>query len=294
MDEIDLIILKKMFENSRLTYRELAEITNISVSATHKRIRKLEDNKIIEAYTARPSAIALKYLSVMIIGTSNAKSLDAISKELGQHESISFIGIAGAKSLTIAAFLRDLSELQEFSSYVSKTAQISDPLVGIVNVSYHTTPEPLTSIDFKILKSLNKDSRKPVVDVADDVGLSTKTVRKRLQRMIENNVVDFSIEWSEKADKNLTTAFHLHLNEGTDIDSTIQHIYEKYNQNVIACLSFSNIPNFIMMYTWTKSTQESYEIQEKLQTEGYKDIIPYLALSSDFYDCWIDQLLRSK
>ncbi len=294
MDEIDLIILKKMFENSRLTYRELAEITNISVSATHKRIRKLEDNKIIEAYTARPSAIALKYLSVMIIGTSNAKSLDAISKELGQHESISFIGIAGAKSLTIAAYLRDLSELQKFSSYVSKTAQISDPLVGIVNISYHTTPEPLTSIDFKILKSLNKDSRKPVVDIADDVGLSTKTVRKKLQRMIENNLVDFSIEWSEKADKNLTTAFHLHLNEGTDMDSTIQHIYEKYNQNVIACLSFSNIPNFIIMYTWTKSSQESYEIQEKLQTEGYKDIIPYLALSSDFYDCWIDQLLRSK
>lgn len=294
MDEIDLIILKKLFENSRLTYRELAEITNISVSATHKRIRKLEEDKIIEAYTARPSAIALKYLSVLIIGTSNAKSLDAISKELGQHESINFIGIAGAKSLTISAFLRDISELQDFSSYVSKTAQISKPFVGIVNVRYRTTPEPLTSIDYKILKSLNKDSRKTVTDIADDVGLSTKTVRKRLQRMVENNLVDFSIEWSEKAEKNLTTAFHLHLKEGTDINSTIQHIYEKYNQNVIACLSFSNIPNLIIMYTWTKSTQESHEIQEKLQTEGYKDIIPYMALSSDFYDCWIDQLLRTK
>ncbi|MHA1107127.1 MAG: AsnC family transcriptional regulator [Promethearchaeota archaeon] len=294
MDEIDLFLLKKLLENSRLTYRELADMTNMSLSATHKRINNLVDNEIIKAYTARPSAIALKYLSVLIFGTSNAKSVDAISKELGQHENINFIGIAGAKSLSISAFLRDISELQELSIYVSKTAQISEPFVGIVNVPYITTPEPLTGIDYKILKSLNRDSRKPVTDIADDVGVSTKTVRKRLDRMIENNLVDFSIEWSEKAENNLTTGFHLHLKEGTDIDSTIQHMHEKYSQNVIACLSFSNIPNFITMYTWTKSTQESQEIQEELQTEGFKDIIPYIALSSDFYDCWIDQLLRTK
>ena len=40
MDEIDLIIIRKLLlENSRLTYRELAEITNMSVSAIHNRIR---------------------------------------------------------------------------------------------------------------------------------------------------------------------------------------------------------------------------------------------------------------
>ena len=294
MDKTDLFILKKLMENSRVTYRELAEIIDLSISYTHKRINKLVDDEIIEAFTARPSAIALKYISILIFGTSKAKSMDALSKELGQHESINFIVIAGAKSLSVSAFLRNISELQELSIYVSKTAKISEPTIGIINIPYTTLPEPLTGIDYKILKSLNRDARKPVTDIADDVGLSTKTVRKRLDRMIENNLIDFSIEWSEKAENNLTTGFHLHLKEGTDINSTIQHIYEKYNQNVIACLSFSNIPNFITMYIWTKSTQESQKIQEELQTEGFKDIVPYIALSSDFYDCWIDQLLRTK
>ncbi len=294
MDETDFFLLRKLFENSRLTYRELADMTNMSISAIHKRVKKLVDDEIINAFIARPSAIALKYLSVLIFGTSEAKSMDLLSKELGQHENINFVGIAGAKHLTISAFLRDISELQELSIYVSKTAQISEPNVGIVSVPYITTPEPLTTIDYKILKSLNRDARKPVTDISEDVGLSAKTVRKRLTRMIENNLVDFIIDWSEKAANNLTTAFHVHLKEGTDINSTIQHIYEKYNQNVIACLSFSNIPNLIIMFTWTKSTQESHEIQKELQTEGFKDIITYIALSSDFYDCWIDQLLRTK
>ena len=47
MDQIDLLIQQKLLANSRLTYRELAEITNISVSAVHKRIRKLEEADII-------------------------------------------------------------------------------------------------------------------------------------------------------------------------------------------------------------------------------------------------------
>ena len=59
MDEIDLLILRKLLNNSRLTYRELAEMTNMSVSAIHKRIKNLLDDGIISAFIARPSLIAL-------------------------------------------------------------------------------------------------------------------------------------------------------------------------------------------------------------------------------------------
>jgi len=60
MDEIDFIILKKLLENSRITYRELAEIIEMSVSAIHKRIEKLVEDGIIDGYIARPSMLALK------------------------------------------------------------------------------------------------------------------------------------------------------------------------------------------------------------------------------------------
>ena len=294
MDEIDLIILNKLLENARMTYRELAEFTNMSVSAIHKRIKNLVDNEIIETFIARPSLIALKNLIVLIFGTSKAKSLDTISKELGQHENIYSIVIASGKFLMIVGLLRDLSELQDYTSYVSNTAQFNEPTVGIVNVPYITTPEPLTSIDYKILRTLNRDARKPITDIADDVGLSVKTVRKRLDRMRENNLATFTIETSFKAENNLTTVFLIHLNEGTNINSTLQYIYEKYSQNITYILSYSNIPNFFMMFIWTKTSQDSQKIQEELQTEGFKDIIPHIFFSMKYYDCWIDQLLRTK
>jgi len=294
MDEIDLKILRKLLENSRLTYRELAEMTNMSVSAIHKRIKNLEDDEVIHKFIARPSVIALKYLWILIFGTSNAKSMDAVSKELGQHESVESIAIGSGKFLIIVGFLRDISELQDYSGFVSRTSQINEPTIGIINVPYMTTPEPLTSIDYKILKSLNRDARKPITDIADDVGLSAKTVRKRLTRMIENNLATFTIQWKPLYKGSFITIFNLILNEGTNMISTIQHIYQKYSQNIIICVNYSNIPNLITLETWSKTAQESQKIQEELQTEGFKDIIPHIALSGNYYDCWIDQLLRTK
>ena len=293
MDEIDFFLLKKLVENSRFTYRELAEMTDFSVSATHKRIKKLIEGGIIEAFRARPSIIALKSLLVIIFGTSKVKSIDTISDELGQHESIIFVGIAGQKSLYVYALLRDVSELQEFSIFVSKTAHISEPIVGIVNVPYITTPEPLTSVDYKILKTINRDARKPITDIADDVGVSAKTVRKRLDRMIENNLVSFTIQWKLWY-VSFITVFGIILNEGTDIRSTIQHLNQKYSKNIFSCLSYSNIPNFITLETWATNAHESQKIQEELQSEGFKDITPYIAYSGNYYDCWVDQLLRTK
>jgi len=157
-----------------------------------------------------------------------------------------------------------------------------------------TIPEPLTSIDYKILKTLNRDSRKPITDIADDVGLSAKTVRKRLDRMIENNLATFTIQWAPIFENNFMTVFHLYLKENSDMNSTIQHLYEKYSQNLAYCISYSNIPNFITMHTWAKTSKDSQKIQEELQTEGFKDIIPHIILNGYHYNCWVDQLLRTK
>jgi len=293
MDEIDLLILRKLLENSRLTYRKLADMTDMSISGIHKRIRRLEDDGIIAAYVAQPSVIALKFLFVLIFGTSDAKSMDSVSKELGQHESIRFVGIAGGKFLYITAYLRDISELQDYGAYVSKTAQISEPTIGIINMPYLTTPEPLTSIDFKILRTLNRDARKPITDIADDIGISAKTVRKHLDRMSENKLASFSIQWMPHKN-NFVTVFHIILNEGTDMNSKLKHINEKYSQNIAYYLNYSNIPNLITLHTWAKNTQDAQKIQEELHTEGFKDVIPHIFIDAKWFDCWVDQLLRTK
>jgi DNA-binding Lrp family transcriptional regulator len=294
MDEIDLQIQQKLLANSRMTYRELAEKTNISVSAVHKRLKKMEKEEIISTYNARPSILALNYLPILIFGTSSTRSIDALCKELGKHESIFSITVASGKFLYISAYLKNISELQEYSSYVSRVAKISDPTIGIFGAPYESFPDSLSNIDYKILKSLNREARKPIVDIAEEVGLSAKTVKKRLDRMIEANLTSFSIEFTPLYKDSFVTMFHLELNMGSDPNSTITHLYQKYGQNIVVCASFSNLPNFILLEIWTETVRDSQRIQEELQTEGFKDVVPHIFLSISWFECWIDHLLQKK
>ena len=80
----------------------------------------------------------------------------------------------------------------------------------------------------------------------------------------------------------------------TDLNSTIKHLYRKYSQNIVVCASFSNLPNFIMLEIWTKTPRDSQLIQEQLQTEGFKDVVPHILLSISWYECWVDQILQTK
>jgi len=294
MDEIDLILIRKLLENSRITYREIAKIVNLSISAVHKRIKVLEDDGVINAYIARPSAIALKFLWIVIFGESKVKVMGLVREILGQHEMIVEVAIMGSKYFFISAHLRDISELQEFSSYVSKTAQISEPTVGIINLPYIPISETLTNTDFKILKYLNRDARKSITDVADDTGLSSKTVRKRIDNMIKNKLVSFTIEWKPLSTQSFFSTFFIYLNEGTNMKNTFRQLSKKYSKNLAYMINYSNIPNFINMITWAKTPQESQEIEDELNTEGFKRIVHRVFISTEWYECWIDQLVRSK
>ena len=294
MDEIDFKILTILFDNCRMTYRELSEKIGLTVGTIFKRIKTLEDDGVLTAYIARPSLLALNCLAVLIFGTSNARSMDAVSKELGQNENIISVAVTGGKFLYISAFVKNISELQDYTNFVSTTAQISEPTIGLVNVPYTTFPEPLTGIDYKILKSLNKDARKPMTDMADEVGASTKTIRKRLDRMIENYLVTFTIEWNPLHQDSFLTGFHIDLNDGTNINTTMENLNNKYAKNIIVCISYSNIPNKIFFEIWSKTARESHLVQEELQNEGFKDVTPHIFYSIEWYECWIDQLLRTK
>lgn len=47
----------------------------------------------------------------------------------------------------------------------------------------------LTEMDWEIIKALRKDPRKPYVDLANELGISVRTARRRLQRLTRNSVV---------------------------------------------------------------------------------------------------------
>ena len=65
----------------------------------------------------------------------------------------------------------------------------------------------LCELDYKIIRSLKEDSRKPVADISEEIGVSAKTIRRRLDRMIKNFLIELSIDWYPDASNDLMSAF---------------------------------------------------------------------------------------
>lgn len=123
-DEIDVTILSELEKNSRLSIRELSKRINLSPPSVTERVKRLEDNGVIEGYTI---SVNKKKLGL---------SIDCIIKVTmrnGEYEKFkNFIKtynrsewcyrIAGDGCFLVKLSVKDLSEIEEFINEVSPYA----------------------------------------------------------------------------------------------------------------------------------------------------------------------------
>ncbi len=274
MDKTDVILLQLLLMNSRLSYTELAEKLNLSVNAVHKRIQLLIEAGIIGRFTCKLGPVASPFVTVFISGTSQLISVQNLSNKLATHGSIFWLAVGGGKILYTGAHLRNIADLASLVQYVKDEVGIPDPAIGIV-----TNPLPLTftagskpskttlcDLDYKIIHSLRENSRKPLLEIAEELGLATKTVRHRLNRMIKNSLIELSVElYPDKSNDNLTV---LDLRTKADADSNfLLRIAKEHYPRMLFFWSYANIPNMATFVVWTNTMRELQIIRETLEKE---------------------------
>ena len=105
MDKTDVILCMMLLANSRLSYRELAEKLNLSVTAVHNRIQTLIDMGIIRKFTARPSIFAQNAIHVFIFGSSKSNQIRDLMPKLESQGSIYWLAVGGGNILYIGAYI---------------------------------------------------------------------------------------------------------------------------------------------------------------------------------------------
>ena len=270
MDKTDLIICQLLLTNSRISYRELAEKLDLSVTAVHNRIQTLLDMGIIRKFTASLSILAQNAIHILIFGNSKVISINNLKPKLEKHGSIYWLAVAGGNSLYIGAYIRNIAELDELVKFVRETAEMPEPTVGItgspipaVLKNSHLKTD-LCELDYKIIRSLKDDSRKPISDICNEIGVSAKTVRRRLDYMRKNFLIQLSIEWYPDESNDIISIFHIHFKNESNPNSA-DIILQKYYPRTLFYWSFSNIPGSYVFLIWTPTSKELREIRESLE-----------------------------
>jgi DNA-binding Lrp family transcriptional regulator len=295
VDKADVILCQTLLLNSRIPYRELAEKLDLSVTAVHNRIQAMIDMGIIRRFIARPSIFAQNAIHILITGNTKADNIRQLTPNLQKHGTIYWLAVGGGNVLYIGAYLRNISELEDLVSFVRENAQMPEPTVGITrsplptNLKSAKLETDLCELDYKIIRSLKMDSRKPVADIAEEIGVSAKTVRRRLDRMIKNFLIELSIEWFPDASNDIISAFHVHLKPDAD-KNLANTINGKNYPKTLFYWGFSNLPNTYLFMTWSPTSRDVKELREKIEQDpGVQSVSPNIIFTGYVFESWRDK-----
>jgi len=301
MDEIDLKIILLLMNNSRLTYREISNHLGLSVNAVYKRIQALIDIGTIEKFTAKLKPYAINAIYTFIFGQSNTQDIDNSIIELGKHDNTWQIVLSSRNYAYIGSMLENIHQLDEYSSYVSQTLKIQSPKIGLLSGVHYTAPVPYIvpksramnydKLDLEIIRSLHNDSRKPISEVADEVNSTSNTIRRRLTRMIEEGIIDLSIDFNPEASNDIFATFQIIVKPSVNRNEIAQLLNQKYHPNLFYCWTFSNLPNIILCWVWTNNTKELTELVENIKKENIESIIFDIIYKVYYFDTWKEKIL---
>ncbi|MFJ5793819.1 Lrp/AsnC family transcriptional regulator [Bacillus atrophaeus] len=113
MDEIDGKLLELLQEDARITIIELSKKLNLSRPSVNERLRRLQENGVIQGFTARVSAEAIGKGTIVIIQIGNLKIECSRFEELIKEETdiLECHRVTGTNSYFLKAAVATMKDL---------------------------------------------------------------------------------------------------------------------------------------------------------------------------------------
>ncbi|HEX9906844.1 MAG TPA: winged helix-turn-helix transcriptional regulator [Thermoplasmata archaeon] len=306
MDDTDRKLLIMMAANPRTNFQELAKALRISRQAVHHRIQVLTDIGVIKGTIASISIPYLDAVPVVVFGRSKAASIDENLDRLGENESSCLAAVAGGNFVYVEGFLRDISELDSFAEFVRRTAEMSEPTVGIARFDEGLAPpysvdggkgkrnqryKELSPLDLKIIASLKDNARRPVTEIAEMVEVTPKTVRRHLEDMISEGSLCISAPMDLPSGGDLFLIMHVNLRDSADKGEVGRRLMSKHYFQDQYIRTFSNLPGFLMWVFWSdQMTEIRKALKETSQDEYVQSVMLNFAYLERIYATWRDRL----
>ena len=126
----------------------------------------------------------------------------------------------------------------------------------------HKNPFALfDNIDYQIIKKLQKNSRKPAKKIAEELNLNDRTVRKRIDRMIEMGVGRFALIL-DPAMFGYSISVDIFLE--IDLEKEEEIIRKLLAMPQVSYLAFGQETNELSLEARYKSTEQLYEFLWKV------------------------------
>ncbi|MFX1323309.1 MAG: AsnC family transcriptional regulator [Promethearchaeota archaeon] len=293
MDDKDLEILKLLLFDGRMPYESIAKTVGLTPYLVKKRITSLFDLGVIQKFTTNVNFLIFqKSVCYTLAEVKPGTDQEELIQRIGQLDEVSGGAISLQNKMQIIHtysddydFKKNLEKLMTFEEILNMENFI---LLIPPSLSFKNTR--LTKTDWKIINSMKNNCRKTDVEVANELGISTKTIRRRLSYLKENFIILFMIDLDTSA-----------------ADFLSYLLIVKFQR--ISSESYNEVLNIVKkyFYVWRIANQEAFiftvfidklrvieeQVKEIKQLPYVKDIISFVPTKMYYFKSWIDKLVES-
>lgn len=131
-DELDLKILNMLLENSKYSYKEIAEECNVTNVTVLNRIKRLEEKGYITGYSINLDYDKLGVQYQAVIGVKVKRFSESLTKIIQAKEVSHAFQTSGDQDLTIIARFSGKREMKDFLRLLKEDDSIDDVNARIV------------------------------------------------------------------------------------------------------------------------------------------------------------------
>jgi DNA-binding Lrp family transcriptional regulator len=199
LDKNDLNILPTLARDCRTSYSSIGSQIGLTSKSVKARVKKMVRSGVIEKFVVRVNPAAFGYrTAIVLIKTSNGITKDDVIQRVKEFGDLAYhVHHMGRTSVAAVIVKKPLDNnvIQSLNERLKPATTIN---IAVTELSVASTD--LSETDLRIIKCLLLlGARVEVSDIAKEVGISEKTTTRRLNRVKECRLLDFSLQCSPAA-----------------------------------------------------------------------------------------------
>jgi len=281
LDNLDIKILSRLLNNCRESDRQTGKELGISGGSVKARIRKMEDAQIIEKFIIKvdPPVLGLGVLYIVVSG-QNIKEILEQTSLIGKP----FVVVPCVGGVVVCGIVvkENLQEKIELAKKLMKDLKV----LSIFEAENHGFNSKLTKTDLEILKQLMKDPQQKIESISKKTNLSTKTVTRCIEKLNENEGIQFTLAYDPTKIKGFIPHAILTWIDG-DLKETLKKMEKKFSD------SFLQIPfiakNQIVLFMYSKDIYNMDILTQKVRNmDNVKSADLFIPKKIIFFHKWLE------
>ncbi len=288
MDKLDIQILSHLLNNCRKSDRQIGHEIGISGVAVKSRIQKMIDKKIIHEFALKIEPPVLGYSVLYFVATG--KEIDDILDQIRLVGDPFFV-VPCVGGIVVCSIVVKENPTQKME--IAKNLLRDVRVLSVFEAKNPEIRSDLTKTDIGIIEILLKDPRLKIEEIAKKSGFSTKTVTRSLEKLQNDEAIQFTVTYNPK-NMGEFISFAILVGVKGDIKKTLTKLDKTFSGSFLQ-KPFVHMDQ-VVLFMYTDNIYKMDDLSAKIHDiEGINSVDLFIPKKIMLQDKWVESaIVRAK